>query len=686
MDGDGKLNHQDLDSDGDGCSDAKEATVSPSSALVADGTLQNAKFSFVSPANDTNNDGLYDGATQSTYSQYALSSTLNACTDTDGDGIGDLVDIDDDNDGVLDAVESPTCFYTASEATKITSVTSELSQYSTYVIGNSYDNNLATNSGFTSGTNWVGKTVFEITPTQPLSITSVDFIMGAYGLSSAATSTFKLQGYNGSVWEDLSAPMANTIASSTATVNSTNTTSKYYKFRILGVAGTSGWAYVNEIKLNASGSYNPSSNPKPTCTGADLDGDGKLNHQDLDSDNDGCLDAIEGGAAITNSQLVDAGGTASVGPGSSAPNKNLCGNSSCVSTSGANIGLPQLALPLPTGYSNDTGQSIGDSQNASVSSQCILPYCYKPAATSGTVLETKHGITALGRAGSGDADKWPMVRKGAWTALEAKTKGFVPNRLAFDASGNPISITSSNFVEGMMVYDTTNNCLKIYDGTAWKCYTTQTCPDSETPKPVNPTGTICETANIVASQLTQDPVVALLSGSSLTNYSASDGSTLVQITESEYTAIQNSIGVNYVNGSVSQLNTTSSFGGDYTELARLNPASTNKTYLAFGFSNTSGSLQNMEFLISDNSTKILWKSPTIAAPTGKSYWVFKYGGAPTFGNQTNVGIHRTAAMGTLNGTTSGLSNYYYLGGSQNICTIISSQCPCPALGVIGLVK
>jgi hypothetical protein len=34
---------------------------------------------------------------------------LNACTDTDNDGIGDLVDIDDDNDGILDTIESPAC-------------------------------------------------------------------------------------------------------------------------------------------------------------------------------------------------------------------------------------------------------------------------------------------------------------------------------------------------------------------------------------------------------------------------------------------------------------------------------------------------------------------------------------------------------------------------------------------------
>ena len=33
-----------------------------------------------------------------------------------------------------------------------------------------------------------------------------------------------------------------------------------------------------------------------------------------------------------------------------------------------------------------------------------------------------------------------------------------------------------NPAAGMMVYDTTNNCLKIFNGTVWSCYTTPACP------------------------------------------------------------------------------------------------------------------------------------------------------------------------------------------------------------------
>ncbi|KAB1228616.1 GEVED domain-containing protein [Chryseobacterium viscerum] len=113
----------------------------------------------------------------------------------------------------------------------------------------------------------------------------------------------------------------------------------------------------------------------------------------------------------------------------------------------------------------------------------ISSYCYKPGILTGTALDSKMGITSLSRAGSADSDNWPMVRKGAWLVLESKTKGFVTNRVAFDGSGNPVGIPAASFVEGMMVYDITNNCLKVYTSTdggstfSWQCFNTQACPD-----------------------------------------------------------------------------------------------------------------------------------------------------------------------------------------------------------------
>ncbi len=108
----------------------------------------------------------------------------------------------------------------------------------------------------------------------------------------------------------------------------------------------------------------------------------------------------------------------------------------------------------------------------------IIPcYCYKPAATTGSTQNTNHGITALGRASAENTNEWPMVRKGAWTALESKTKGFVINRIPTSAQVEAIE----NPVEGMMVYDEEADCLKIYTvnrtGYSWKCFNSTGCPD-----------------------------------------------------------------------------------------------------------------------------------------------------------------------------------------------------------------
>lgn len=101
----------------------------------------------------------------------------------------------------------------------------------------------------------------------------------------------------------------------------------------------------------------------------------------------------------------------------------------------------------------------------------IKDFCFKDPGNLSPLLPSKHGITALGRAGTANGN-WPMVRNGAHTVLEAKTKGFVVNRLTTVQKN---ALTPSL---GMIVYDTDLDCLSIYDGTAWKCYKYPACPDS----------------------------------------------------------------------------------------------------------------------------------------------------------------------------------------------------------------
>jgi uncharacterized protein (TIGR02145 family) len=82
------------------------------------------------------------------------------------------------------------------------------------------------------------------------------------------------------------------------------------------------------------------------------------------------------------------------------------------------------------------------------------------------------GITLLKRAGA-DNGNWPMLRTSGHIALESNTEGFVITR---NTTAQINAITDP--VEGMMVYDTDEKCLKIYDGTAWKCFSTPACPET----------------------------------------------------------------------------------------------------------------------------------------------------------------------------------------------------------------
>ena len=100
--------------------------------------------------------------------------------------------------------------------------------------------------------------------------------------------------------------------------------------------------------------------------------------------------------------------------------------------------------------------------------------CYKPGNFSSIGLPTNVGISTLQIDNSGN---WPMVREGAWIALESDKKGFVPNRLT---TAQITAIPAANLVEGMMVYNISLDCLQInIDGTAtgWKCFNVQSCPE-----------------------------------------------------------------------------------------------------------------------------------------------------------------------------------------------------------------
>lgn len=244
-----------------------------------------------------------------------------------------------------------------------------------------------------------------------------------------------------------------------------------------------GYQISNATPL-AIGSYDLEADEPTIVHFKDTDGDGIPDYLDLDSDNDGCPDVLEGGDNVTMDMLVDAKFGLGVGDGSSAENKNLCGSSSCVDENG----IPLIVNP---GGIADTDNLVGQGDGYHLdryqqSDICkVSPFCYKTPSSTNSGLNTTIGITSLGRVNN-EPNGWPFVRKGAWLALESKEKGFVINRVKFNGNipvgDDNVTPVIENPVEGMMVYDLTNHCLRIYTTQdnvtfSWECFDSQTCPD-----------------------------------------------------------------------------------------------------------------------------------------------------------------------------------------------------------------
>ena len=140
---------------------------------------------------------------------------------------------------------------------------------------------------------------------------------------------------------------------------------------------------------------------------------------------------------------------------------------------------PNILIPPTDPYYECANNGLGGNcNNIKINNIVVVTLaCYNDPAT-GTGAATNHGITLLQRATPGNSN-WPMIRKSAHTVLESNSKGFVITRMTSD----PAQAAAANYItkitnpqEGMMVYDIFAKCLKIYDGTAWKCFNIAACP------------------------------------------------------------------------------------------------------------------------------------------------------------------------------------------------------------------
>ncbi|WP_185287759.1 hypothetical protein [Chryseobacterium lactis] len=127
---------------------------------------------------------------------------------------------------------------------------------------------------------------------------------------------------------------------------------------------------------------------------------------------------------------------------------------------GPNATSATCPLLWPKGLSDDKS-SCG---NAPTIIDDMDGFCTKPA-TSGTPDGfTKFGITVQQKSSS-----WPENIPNGFLAMESKDKGFVITRVQHVSQAPQFGDAIADPKEGMLVYDIQDKCVKLYNGTEWKC-------------------------------------------------------------------------------------------------------------------------------------------------------------------------------------------------------------------------
>lgn len=472
--------------------------------------------------------------------------------DTDGDGIADTCDLDDDNDGILDINEDVTDFLESWETVPLRS-TINGNNIGGSTFGSWYtQNNSPINIIRVNGAGYAPGADNAVSGSQYLDIVGNDFPIYPFTVTGTSTVTasawFSNRGIDDpdyAAWnarlEVLNSTFAVVASGPIIPFTSSVSMETWFQTSLATIVSTPGQYYIrifvgnnghaDDIKLRIS---------------SDADGDTLSNQVDNDSDNDGCFDAIEGGGNFTLADL-DANGRLTGGVNAfGVPNVALSGQTSggsyvasqltittpptdrtvavpsattfTIATTASNntswsgatnarvpvygtpgngnaqtlyqwwLGNPSAGGTILTNsgvYSGVTTATLAISNTTNLSgneyyvvvshsnNSCISEvrsaklFCVKPGITSGGTQESSNvGISILQQDATGFQN-----RNNGHLILEGKTKGFVITRLT--TANLP---TGTAAVKGMLVYDTTVNCLKLYNGTVWGCLTSS-CPD-----------------------------------------------------------------------------------------------------------------------------------------------------------------------------------------------------------------
>ncbi|PWN72307.1 hypothetical protein C1631_006830 [Chryseobacterium phosphatilyticum] len=166
-----------------------------------------------------------------------------------------------------------------------------------------------------------------------------------------------------------------------------------------------------------------------------------------------CIANVSGGgpaSVISNDSQIVAiamGSVSSLGAGGS----SFCGPDATHTT------CPSL---WPQGLSDDK-TSCG---NAPVIIDDMDGFCTKPATAGTPDSFAKFGITIQQK-----SNTWPQNIPNGFIAMEAKDKGFVITRVQHVSQTPQSGDAIIDPKEGMLLYDIQDKCVKLFNGTEWKC-------------------------------------------------------------------------------------------------------------------------------------------------------------------------------------------------------------------------
>ncbi len=242
-------------------------TVSGSISLSLTGGSANTQIRILTANNSSSEDIYFDNTLVSFFTGDPCDPVASGNTDTDGDGISDVCDLDDDNDGILDTDEG---FVVSGSGTVFTTPVRQLP-----------------NTG-------------PVTDSQSIDLTSLGIPIGGHialsnlladGDLSTADERFSLSINGGTAITDLGTGFDcnGSLISLTHPINETAT--------VIDIGGgVPGVTLEVSYPATINGCTFFEYTIDITSASTDTDLDGTLDYLDLDSDGDGCSDALEAGA------------------------------------------------------------------------------------------------------------------------------------------------------------------------------------------------------------------------------------------------------------------------------------------------------------------------------------------------------------------------------------------------------